>query len=78
MNTTAWIFEGIAIVAAVCTVSRHIQIRRRRVPGPPKNLVADSMNNICLIAGEKTNGYFFCSREKGHDGPCAGHPVSEI
>lgn len=25
----------------------------------------------CLIASQKTNGAFYCTREVGHDGPCA-------
>lgn len=27
----------------------------------------------CPVAGEQTGGRFYCTREKGHDGPCAAH-----
>lgn len=29
----------------------------------------------CPVADEKTNGTYFCSRDVGHDGPCAAHPI---
>jgi hypothetical protein len=29
----------------------------------------------CPIAGEETQGKFYCSRQKGHEGPCAAHPL---
>ncbi len=28
----------------------------------------------CPIAEAETDGAFYCSRQKGHEGPCAAHP----
>lgn len=30
----------------------------------------------CPVATQKTSGKFYCTRENGHEGPCAAHPVN--
>jgi hypothetical protein len=36
---------------------------------------ADSKRTVCNVASANTEGRFYCSREGGHSGPCAAHPL---
>ena len=41
------------------------QLDREQAPDPES----------CMVASDETNGTYYCTRQKGHDGPCAAHPA---
>lgn len=54
------------------------QIRRGRYTIPVNHsdhVKAKREAIYCPVAEEKTQGRFFCTRGKGHEGPCAVQPL---
>lgn len=41
------------------------QLDREQAPDPES----------CMVASDETGGAYYCTRQKGHDGPCAAHPA---
>lgn len=49
---------------------------------PPGSLTFDmawiALKGTCRIASNKTDGKHYCSKNQGHKGPCAAHPVNKF
>jgi len=66
-----WLLAGLRKVARI---GRERPELGERVKSHPSGFLNRRTPERCLVTRQNTNGAYYCTRETGHQGPCAAHP----